>query len=52
MAHIFLALFLILFGLNLVVGLSIPSWVTGALALVAGVLLLLEKFSIRLGSKK
>ncbi len=46
MAHIFLALFLIVFGLNLLFGLSIPIWVTGLLALVAGVLILMERFGV------
>jgi uncharacterized membrane protein HdeD (DUF308 family) len=51
MAHLFLALFLLVFGLNLLVGLSIPFWVTGLLALVAGVLLILEHFRVRLDRK-
>jgi uncharacterized membrane protein HdeD (DUF308 family) len=51
MAKIFLALFLIVFGLNLLFGLSIPIWVTGILALVAGVMLLMEYFSVRVEKK-
>jgi uncharacterized membrane protein HdeD (DUF308 family) len=51
MAKIFLALFLIIFGLNLLFGLSIPIWVTGILALVAGILLLMEYFSVRVEKK-
>jgi hypothetical protein len=51
MAKIFLALFLIIFGLNLVFGLNIPIWVTGVLALVAGALLLMERFSVRVDKK-
>jgi uncharacterized membrane protein HdeD (DUF308 family) len=51
MAHLFLALFLLVFGLNLLVGLSIPFWVTGLLALVAGVLLIFEHFRVRLDRK-
>jgi Flp pilus assembly protein protease CpaA len=51
MAHIFVALFLIVFGLNLLTGLSIPNWVVGVLALVAGVLLVMEHFRIRLDRK-
>jgi uncharacterized membrane protein HdeD (DUF308 family) len=47
MAKIFLALFLIVFGLNLIFGLSIPIWVTGILALIAGVMLIMEHFSVR-----
>jgi uncharacterized membrane protein HdeD (DUF308 family) len=51
MSKIFLSLFLIVFGLNLVFGLSIPIWVTGVLALVAGVMLLMEYFSVRVEKK-
>ena len=51
MAKIFLALFLIVFGLNLLFGLSVPIWVTGILALVAGVMLLMEYFSVRVEKK-
>jgi len=51
MAHIFLALFLVVFGLNLLFGLSIPIWVTGLLALIAGVLLVLERFGLRVDRK-
>jgi uncharacterized membrane protein HdeD (DUF308 family) len=51
MAKLFLALFLVLFGLNLLFGLSIPIWVSGVLALVAGVLLLVELFSLRVQKK-
>jgi uncharacterized membrane protein HdeD (DUF308 family) len=47
MAKIFLALFLLIFGLNLVFGLNIPIWVTGVLALIAGVMILMEYFSVR-----
>lgn len=46
MARVSLALFLLIFGLNLLFGLSIPMWVTGVLALIAGVLLLLEQFNV------
>jgi hypothetical protein len=46
MAHIFVALFLIVFGLNLLFGLSIPIWITGLLALLAGVMLIMEHFRV------
>ncbi|MDP1579870.1 MAG: hypothetical protein Q8M02_06300 [Candidatus Didemnitutus sp.] len=52
MAHIILALFLIVFGLNLLFGLSIPHWVTGVLALGAGVMFLAERFGVRVTKKK
>jgi uncharacterized membrane protein HdeD (DUF308 family) len=51
MAHLILALFLFVFGLNLLFGLSIPIWVTGLLAIVAGILLAMEHFRVRLDRK-
>ncbi|MFA5264993.1 MAG: hypothetical protein WC378_14310 [Opitutaceae bacterium] len=51
MAHLFLALFLFVFGLNLLIGLSIPMWVTGLLAVIAGVLLVMEHFRVRMDRK-
>ena len=48
MAHIFLAIFLILFGINMLVGVTLPLWLLGALAVIAGVLLLVERFGGRL----
>jgi hypothetical protein len=51
MAQLFLALFLVVFGLNLLIGLSIPIWVTGLLSLVAGVLLAMEHFRVRVDRK-
>ncbi len=51
MAHLFLALFLIVFGLNLLFGLSIPIWVTGLLALIAGVMLVMERFGVNVKRK-
>ena len=51
MSRLFLALFLIVFGLNLLFGLSIPIWITGLLALIAGVMLAMEHFRVRLEKK-
>lgn len=51
MAKIILALFLIVFGLNLLFGLAIPIWVTGLLALIAGVMLVMEHFCVRVERK-
>ena len=51
MAHIFVAIFLIVFGLNLLLGLMIPQWILGVLAIVAGLLLLLEHFRVRIDRK-
>ena len=52
MSRIFLALFLLVFCLNLLIVLSIPIWVTGLLALIAGVLLALEQFHLRVDRKQ
>ncbi len=51
MAKIILALFLIVFGLNLLFGLNIPIWVTGLLALIAGIGLAMECFGVRVDKK-
>ncbi|WP_158305372.1 hypothetical protein [Opitutus terrae] len=51
MTFLFLALFLIVFGLNLLFGLSVPMWITGLLALIAGVLLVLDHFRVRVSRK-
>jgi uncharacterized membrane protein HdeD (DUF308 family) len=51
MAQLFLALFLLVFGLNLLFGLAIPIWVTGLLALIAGVMLVMERFGLRVDKK-
>ena len=51
MANLFLALFLLVFGLNLLFGLSIPIWVTGLLATIAGVLLVMDRFRVRVDRK-
>jgi uncharacterized membrane protein HdeD (DUF308 family) len=51
MAHLFLALFLLVFGLNILIGLSIPLWVIGTLAVIAGVLFVLEHFRVRVDRK-
>ena len=47
MAHIFLAIFLIVFGLNMLFALSLPLWLLGTLAIIPGVLLLLGRFSAK-----
>ena len=51
MGHIFTALFLVFFGLNLLLGLALPPWISGALALVAGILLLAERFGVHVDRK-
>lgn len=51
MAHIFLAIFLLVFGLNLLFGLTLPVWISGLLAVIAGVLLLVERFNVRVDRK-
>jgi hypothetical protein len=51
MGHIFLAVFLLVFGLNILLGFGLPAWVSGILALIAGVLLLIERFGVRIERK-
>lgn len=47
MAHLFVAIFLIVFGFNLLIGVALPGWLIGVLALIAGILLLAERFGVR-----
>ena len=51
MAHLFLALFLIVFGLNILIGLAIPLWIVGLLAVIAGLMLVLGHFRVRVDRK-
>ena len=51
MGHLFLAIFLILFGIQMLFGLTLPLWILGALAVIAGILLLAERFGWA-GSRK
>lgn len=51
MAKIILALFLVVFGLNLLLGMRIPIWVTGLLAIIAGIGLAMECFCVRVDKK-
>jgi hypothetical protein len=44
MSRLFLALFLLVFGLNILLGIALPGWVLGILALIAGVLILIERY--------
>lgn len=46
MAQVFLAVFLLVFGFNLLIGIALPSWLIGLLALIAGVLILAGHFGI------
>lgn len=43
MANYFLAAFLILFGLSLLIAITIPGWLIGLLAVAAGVLVLIGR---------
>lgn len=52
MANIALAAYLILVGLNILFGLDIPVKVLGTLALIAGILMLLERFGFGFGVRK
>jgi uncharacterized membrane protein HdeD (DUF308 family) len=51
MAYLFLALMLFVLAANLLLGLSVPTWVFGLLALIAGVLLVMEHFRVRADHK-
>jgi hypothetical protein len=51
MAHLALAFFLLVFGLNILLGLSLPVWVVGLLACIAGALLVVEHFRGRVERK-
>lgn len=48
MAQILLAVFLLVFGLNLLLGLTLPTWLIGLLALAAGAVLLADRFRVRI----
>jgi hypothetical protein len=52
MANIALAVYLLLLGLNILFDLDVPSWLGGTLALVAGALMLLERFGLGFGARK
>lgn len=51
MARVLLAVFLLVFGLNLLLGLGVPVRITGLLALIAGVTTLMDHFRIRVDRK-
>jgi hypothetical protein len=51
MSRLFLALYLLVIGLTILFGLNLPSWIAGVLALVAGALMLLERFGVSFGKK-
>lgn len=44
MAHILLAIYLVLVGLNILVDINLPSWIFGVTALAAGALMLVDRF--------
>jgi hypothetical protein len=47
MAHLFMAVLFLVFGLNVLLGLAMPGWTSGLCATIAGVLLLAERFGNR-----
>ncbi|HZZ57099.1 MAG TPA: hypothetical protein VFE31_04655 [Opitutaceae bacterium] len=51
MSRILLALFLLVFGINMLCRLTVPLWLLGLLAVLAGALQLMEHFRIRLDRK-
>ncbi|MDB6169411.1 MAG: hypothetical protein JWM88_2275 [Verrucomicrobia bacterium] len=52
MAHILLAIYLILVGLTVLFGLTLPSWIAGILALAAGILMLASRLGLRIDQKR
>lgn len=52
MANMALAVYLLPIGLNILFDLDFPSWLLGVLALVAGALMLLERFGFGFGARK
>lgn len=52
MANTFIALFLLVYGANLLFGLSIPPAVPGTFAVVAGVILLTQCYRLRVDRKR
>jgi hypothetical protein len=51
MSRIFLAIFLLVFGLNVTFGMGLPSWLIGVLALIAGGLILAERLGVSIHKK-
>lgn len=50
-AHLFLAIYLIIVGLTVLFGLSLPPWIAGLMALIAGVLLLAGQVGVSVHRK-
>lgn len=50
-AHIFLAIYLIIVGLTVLFGLTLPPWIAGLCALIAGVLLIAGQMGVRIQRK-
>jgi hypothetical protein len=51
MSRIALAVFLLVFGLNLLLGIALPTWLLGILAVIPGVLILFESYHVRIDRK-
>jgi len=47
MAHLLVALFLFVFGLNILIGNPIPNFIIALLAIIAGIALAFEHFRVR-----
>jgi len=50
-AHLFLAIYLIIVGLTVLFGLSLPPWIAGLTALIAGILLLAGQLGVSVHRK-
>lgn len=51
LAHLFLAIYLIIVGLTVLFGLSLPPWIAGLMALIAGILLLASQIGVSVRRK-
>lgn len=51
LAHLFLAIYLIIVGLTVLFGLSLPPWIAGLMALIAGVLMLAAQIGVSVHRK-
>lgn len=51
MAQLLLALFLVVFGINLLFGIGLPAWLLGVLALAAGIVILADHYRVRVDRK-
>ena len=51
LAHLLLAIYLILVGLTILFGLTLPAWIAGIFALAAGILMLASRLGVNFGKR-